>query len=191
MKKDPIGKAILDFAQTGISKDIIVRSDLCDDDEMPSGYLFRSYDEMPKLEQLALSQCEGSILDVGAAAGCHTKHLQDVGKDVKAIDISRGAVEYMNSIGLNAELIDFYQESRTYDTLLLLMNVMGIAGRLSNLRTMLEKAKSLLNEGGKILCDSSDIRYLYQDDDGGMWVDLSSEYYGNFKFQKVNYTSSF
>jgi hypothetical protein len=47
----------------------------------------------------------------------------------------------------------------------------------------LNHAKSLLNPGGSILCDSSDIKYLYEDEEGALWMDLNSEYYGNFKFQ--------
>jgi len=65
----------------------------------------------------------------------------------------------------------------------MLMNGIGIAGTLSNLENTLSHAKSLLNEGGKILCDSSDIKYLYEDEDGALWVNLNQEYYGNFRFQ--------
>ena len=43
--------------------------------------------------------------------------------------------------------------------------------------------KRYSNQGGKILCDSSDIRYLYEDEDGALWVDLNTEYFGNFRFQ--------
>jgi hypothetical protein len=63
------------------------------------------------------------------------------------------------------------------------MNGIGIAKTLDNLEATLVKAKGMLNENGKILCDSSDIKYLYEDDEGGMWVDLNTTYYGNFKFQ--------
>jgi hypothetical protein len=65
----------------------------------------------------------------------------------------------------------------------MLMNGIGIAGTLANLEKTLTHAKSLLNEGGKILCDSSDIKYLYEDEDGSLWVNLNQEYYGNFRFQ--------
>ena len=63
------------------------------------------------------------------------------------------------------------------------MNGIGIAKNLANLENTLLRAKGMLNENGKILCDSADIKYLYEDNDGGMWVDLNTTYYGNFKFQ--------
>ena len=63
------------------------------------------------------------------------------------------------------------------------MNGIGIAGSLANLDATLVHAKKLVTARGKIICDSTDIKYLYEDDNGGMWVDLSSEYYGNFQFQ--------
>jgi hypothetical protein len=63
------------------------------------------------------------------------------------------------------------------------MNGIGIAGTLSNLEKTLLHAKKLLNAGGKIYCDSSDIKYLYQDEDDSLWINLNAEYYGNFKFQ--------
>lgn len=65
----------------------------------------------------------------------------------------------------------------------MMMNGIGIAGKLSNLNDFLLKVKSLLNPGGQLLFDSSDVKYLYEDEDGSLLVDLNSEYYGNFKFQ--------
>ncbi len=181
---DPMGQAIVDFAETGIDQDIIVSSDLCEDDVISSAYLFRSYDDMPEIEQVALNRCVGKILDIGAGAGVHAQYLKEQGKDVSCIDISPLSVQHTTSIDISSRIFNFYDlKDEKYDTLLLLMNGIGIAGTLSNLEHTLLKAKSLLNEGGKVLCDSSDIKYLYEDDEGGMWVDLNTTYYGNFKFQ--------
>ncbi|MBP6091456.1 MAG: methyltransferase domain-containing protein [Crocinitomicaceae bacterium] len=183
-KTDPVGVAILDYAATKKAKDIIVCSDICEDDIIPIEVLFRSYDEMPELEKAALDEAEGKVLDVGAGTGVHAIELLDRGCEVSTIDISEGAVEYMKSIGLNARKMDFFDvKDEKYDTILMMMNGIGIAGTLSNLEKTLSHAKSLMNEGGKILCDSSDIRFLYEDEDGALWVDLNTEYYGNFRFQ--------
>lgn len=181
---DPIGKAILDYAKTKKPDDIIVTSDICEDDIIPIEVLFRNEDEMPELEIVALNEANGKILDVGAGAGAHTSYLKNLGKDVTAIDISEGAVEFMLSQGLNAKKTNFYNlKNEKYDSILMLMNGIGIAGKLSNLENTLIQAKNLLNKGGRLLCDSSDIKYLYEDEDGSMWVNLNSEYYGNFRFQ--------
>ena len=182
--KDPLGQAIVDFDKLGIDEDIIVSSDICEDDVIQSSYLLRSFEDMPKIEQIALSLCKGSILDVGAGAGIHASYLQDKGNNVSCIDFSPLAVKYMKSQGLNAECIDFFKlDNQKYDSILMLMNGIGVAETLEKLSNTLLKAKSLLKEDGKIICDSSDIKYLYGDDEGGMWVDLNSTYYGNFKFQ--------
>ncbi len=184
---DPIGKAILDYAATKKPADIIVSSDICEDDIIPVEVLFRTYEEMPELEQLALEQAKGKILDVGAAAGVHASELVDRGFEVQAIDISEGAVNFMKNKGLEARKMNFFDVSNEkYDTILMLMNGIGIAGKLSNLEDTLKHAKSLLKSGGKLIFDSSDIKYLYEDEDGSLWIDLNSEYYGNFRFQ-MNY----
>lgn len=181
---DPVGQAILDFAQNDYDENIIVSSDICDDDVIPVAMLFRSYDEMPELEQVALSMCSGKILDIGAAAGVHATYLQNNGHEIEAIDISPGSVAHMQSKGIRARQQNFFElESGQYDTLLLLMNGLGIAGTLANLDATLIHAKKLVTAHGKIICDSTDIKYLYEDNNGGMWVDLSSEYYGDFHFQ--------
>jgi hypothetical protein len=181
---DPVGTAILDYASTKKPNDIIVGSDICEDDIIPIEVLFRKMDEMPELEQIALEAAKGKILDVGAGAGVHSLELQDRGFEVFPVEVSDGAVRYMKQVGLNARKINFFDlKDEQYDTILMMMNGIGIAGTLANLEKTLIQAKSLLAEGGKILCDSSDIKYLYEDEDGALWVDLNSEYYGNFRFQ--------
>lgn len=181
---DPIGQAILDFAATKKSVDIIVSSDLCDDDVIESSYLLRTWNEMPDIERIAIQQCNGKILDVGAGAGIHSKELMNRGMAVEAIDISEGAVQYMNKNDIKARKINFLDiKDEQFDTLLFMMNGIGIAGNLANLESFLSHAKSLLTENGKIICDSTNIIYLYEEDDGSMWLDLNAEYYGNFNFQ--------
>ncbi len=181
---DPMGVAILDCHQNGKSADIVVVSDICEDDVIPLEILFRSYEEMPELEKIALNKAQGNILDVGAGAGSHALYLQQKGKSVQAIDISAGAVEFMKSQGVNARQIDLFDlKEEQFDTIYMLMNGIGIAGTLSNLENTLLHLKSLLNSGGKLYCDSSDIRYLYEDEEGALWIDLNTEYHGNFRFQ--------
>ena len=181
---DPIGKAILDYVKTNKPDDIIVSSEICEDDIIPIEVLFRTLDEMPELEVCAIKKATGKVLDVGAGAGVHALEMKKNGCDVLAIDISKGSVEYLKTKGLNVQQIDFFDlKDQKFDTITMLMNGIGIAGSLSNLEKTLEHAKSLLNTGGKILCDSCDIRYLYEDEDGALWVNLNTEYYGNFRFQ--------
>lgn len=181
---DPMGQAIIEYAQSEKEENIIVLSDLCDDDFIPVSYLFREFDTMPVLEQLALGRCTGKVLDVGAAAGMHAQFLIEKGLDVDAIDISENSVNHLKNSGLNAKQINFFDfNEKGYDTLLFLMNGIGIAKNLENLEKTLLHAKGMLSKNGKILCDSADIKYLYEDNEGGTWVDLNTTYYGNFNFQ--------
>ena len=106
---DPIGQAILDYAQFKKPFDIIVSSDLCDDDIIPIEVLFRNEAEMPELELTALDLCRGHVLDIGAGAGVHAIALQDRGHKVSAIDVSAGAVAYMSQNGISAQKVDFYR----------------------------------------------------------------------------------
>ncbi len=185
MSNDPIGAAIQEYAETGVNHDIIVKSEICDDDVIPSSYLFRSFEEMPAIEQLALSKCSGKILDVGAGAGIHAKYLKDKVTSVQCIDTSEGAVDYLRKQNIQADSISFMNVQGKYDTILLMMNGIGIAGRLELLDSFLIKAKSLLNIGGQLIFDSTNIKYLYENEDGSIWTDLANSYYGNFRFQMI------
>jgi cyclopropane fatty-acyl-phospholipid synthase-like methyltransferase len=181
---DPFGKAILEFHKSGKPKDIVVSSDLTEDDIIPVEVLFRSFEEMPSLEKKALAMVQGKVLDVGAGAGPHTTYLMNQGFSVKAIDRSPGAVEYLKNQGIYAECKHVLEvRNETFDTILLLMNGLGIAGKKNALVPFLNHLKTLLNPQGQILCDSSDVKFLYEEEDGSYWMDPNSEYYGDFNFQ--------
>lgn len=184
--KDPMGAAIADYFNHHKANRLQVFSSQFDEDEIPVRQLFRSAKTMPLLERTALQLANGSILDVGAGSGCHAIALQEMGKDVCAIDISPLSVEVMKQRGVtNARLINLFDEQfvDTFDTILMLMNGSGIIGRLENMPAFFRRMKMLLRPGGCILMDSSDLRYLFEDEDGSFEIDLAGDYYGEIDFQ--------
>lgn len=181
--KDIFGKALLDYQNNNYSEDIITWTNISDEDELPLPYLFRTYKDMPKLEQYALQLAKGHILDVGCGAGSHSLYLQEKGFSVKAIDISKGAVKVAQERGVNdVSQTAVLDVTETFDTILLLMNGTGIFQQLSQVATYLKHLKSLLNPNGQILIDSSDISYMYEDDDGGLWIDTNANYFGELDY---------
>lgn len=185
-REDPMGAAIRDYFRQRKSAQLKVLSSLFDDDEMPVPHLFRSYHEMPPLEQRALNEARGKVLDVGAGAGCHALALQERGLDVTAVDISPLSCETMKERGVaNVECVNIFNQrfQERFDTLLLLMNGTGIAGKLSRLPQLLSRLKQLMNPGAQILIDSSDLRYVYEDENGVLDVDFNGAYYGEVDYQ--------
>jgi SAM-dependent methyltransferase len=181
--KDLFGKALLDFQNGNYSEDITTSTNISDEDVLPLPYLFRDYKDMPKLEQKALKLSKGSVLDVGCGSGSHSIYLQKKGFKVKAIDISKGAIEVSKQRGvLRADVLNILDEPETFDTILLLMNGTGIFQELTQVSKYLSHLKSLLNPNGQILIDSSDIKYMYEDEDGGYWMDMNSSYYGELDY---------
>ncbi|MBB1151189.1 class I SAM-dependent methyltransferase [Myroides sp. NP-2] len=185
--KDLIGQAILDYQLTQKPAVILTETDISEAEEMDVSYWFRSYKEMPELEQLALKKSKGKILDIGCGAGSHALYLQEKNLDVTAIDISPKAVEACQLRGVKkVQLLNVLDlKDQQYDTLLLLMNGTGIFGRLIHITRYLEHLKSLLTPTGQILIDSSDLIYMFdEDEDGGKWIPMDNkDYYGELVFQ--------
>ena len=182
---DPMGAAIYDYYLKGEADTLIVHSSMFEDDEIPTEDLFRSFDDMPELEKIALEEAQGRILDVGAGSGCHSIALQTMGKEAVAIDISPLSVEVMKRRGVDARNVNLYDESFTdkFDTILMLMNGTGIIGTLENMSAFFARIRQLLSPGGSLLIDSSDLRYLFEEEDGSLMIDLADDYYGLLDYQ--------
>ena len=186
--KDPMGAAILDFQKQGKAARLRVLSSMFEEDEMPVTHLFRSVPEMPVLEQKALQLAKGRVLDIGAGSGCHTLALQEKGFTVKAIDISPLSCEAMKLRGVkDAECINLFDDhlGTGFDTILLLMNGTGIAGKIEHLPALFQRLKALLNPSGQILIDSSDLKYIYENEDGSFDINLNGAYYGEVDYQMI------
>ncbi len=164
MAKDIFGQALWDHFKTTKPAKLFINNKYGPKEEMPLDVYFRGEEDMPDLELLALSKCRGRVLDIGAGAGSHALVLQQRGVDVTAMDISGRAVDIMLERGVRQAFEqDIYAYAgEKYDTLLLLMNGIGLTGNIQQLRVFLQHTKKLLKPGGQLLFDSSDIAYLYE-----------------------------
>ncbi|MBD0400517.1 bifunctional 2-polyprenyl-6-hydroxyphenol methylase/3-demethylubiquinol 3-O-methyltransferase UbiG [Flammeovirga sp. EKP202] len=183
--KDAMGAAIAAYEEDR-NEDYCVKvySDFSEPDDIPVPLLFREEKDMPEIETLALDQCKGKILDVGAGAGSHALALQKRGRDVTAMDISSLAVDTMKKRGIQnviaGNIYDY--DGQKFDTLLMLMNGIGLVGTLEGLAEFLVKAKNFIQKDGQIIFDSSDIIHLFEDEDGSYLIDLTAEYYGQIQY---------
>jgi hypothetical protein len=185
-KSDPMGQAIYNYAFSNDNTPINVLSQVVEDEELPPDYFFRNFNEMPQLERIALKMSKGKILDIGAGAGCHSVYLQKSGKDVTALEVSQLCCNVLNNRGIkkiiNSDILSFSDER--FNTLLLLMNGIGISKNISGLRELLTHLKNLLLPNGSILVDSSDLIYLYQEENGSFLIDINAKkYYGEIEYQ--------
>ena len=186
MAKDILGRALLDYQSGKYLEDIKTYSSLDEEDIIPIPYLFRDFKKMPSLEQKALKLCKGNILDIGCGAGSHSLYLQKKGFAVTALDQSPGAIETCKLRGIEHTVLQGIQDFKLqkYDTLLMLMNGIGIVGKLKYIDQFFTHLKSILNPKGQILLDSSDIIYMYdEDEDGGYWIPDNQNYYGEVTFE--------
>ena len=184
--KDSFGKGLLSYYNGNVQAKFSVYSDSADTERWPISTFFRKFENMPKNEQIALSDCIGRVLDIGAGAVSHSLWLNERNHKVTSIDISEGAVEVMKKRGLDdVRLVDYFDFSgEKYDTLLLLMNGIGIIQTLDRLPEFFAKAKELLTDKGCILLDSSNLIYLFMDEDGTAMIKLNSDkYYSEIEYR--------
>ncbi len=186
---EPLGDAMMDYHRGDTTTTIIVLSDLEDPLEEPVSTFFRDPDAFPALETAALNICTGRVLDIGAGSGCHALVLQEMGLDVVAIDIIPQAVEIMTDRGVrDARCADVYNlrviEGDRFDTLLMMMNGIGIVGTVKGLRRFLVHAKKLIKPDGSLILDSNDLRPAVTPDEIAARLAVGPRtYFGEVKYQ--------
>lgn len=182
--QDPFETAFYAYLNGDMRAEVLVHCNKGDDEIISISYFFRDHSAMPELEKKALSLCSGKILDIGAGSGSHSLHMASLGLDVSSLDISPGFADVMQKRGLknviNSDIFD-YREGK-YDTLLMLMNGIGFTKTFNGVSRFLKQAKGMLNPGGQLLLDSSDLLYLYEDDDGSYTINLNDRYYGEVEY---------
>mgnify|MGYP000914022949 CR=1 FL=1 len=180
--RDVYGEALAEyFEKQELSTPLYLHSTYGDIEEMPIEVFFRDPEEFPELEFIALSLCDGKVLDVGAGVGAHALYLQQKDFDVTALEISATACTIMQQRGVQKIVQEnFYNlKDAQYDTLLFLMNGIGLAGTVDGFRQLLAHSKTLLSDRGQLLFDSSDISYLYDE----YRIQRPSYYFGEIGFQ--------
>ncbi len=180
-KKDPLGTMMLDYLNGSRQSCVEVESSTLDMWKMSGDVMFRTFKNMNRIEHKALSLCRGNILDIGAGSGCHSLYLQKKGRRVDALDMSPGCIEVMKKRNLPHVIHGnlFSVKNKSYDTLLMLMNGLGICGSLDGLNLFLQFIKPILAEDGQVIADSTDLASLYNPET----LSLQDEaYYGETEF---------
>ncbi len=177
---DIYGQALADYFYRRKSHPLWVHTSYGTREEIPTAWFFRSPNEFPDLEQYALSLCQGVVLDIGAGVGPHALALQQQNSVVTAIEASTLATEIMIDRGVkrlqNINYLDY--SAPRVDTILMLMNGIGLVESLAGLSNFLQWAKNQLQPKGQLLFDSSDIAYLFNRTDFP-----KDYYYGEVQFQ--------
>ena len=169
--REPHAQALRDYFNGATEGTIVVHSDLGEREELPVALFFRGPDELFPFERAALELCRGRVLDIGAGTGVHSLYLQERGHDVVAIDVLPEAVDIMRRrgvkdarlIGIHEALADWTDER--FDTVLMMMNGIGILGTLDGLDDFLSRVPRLLAPEGQILLDSGPARIVGEPDD--------------------------
>jgi len=119
------------------------------------------------VDRVAVTLVRGRVLDVGAGVGAVSLALQEAGVSVTAVEVIPEAADIMEKRGVKevvrGSVLDLPPDP-TFDTLLLLMNGVALAGTLAGLSPLLDSLKGFLAPGGQVLLDSTDL--LARDPEG-------------------------
>jgi SAM-dependent methyltransferase len=154
----PLEEALRDFRGGDPSATVVVRTDVGGAEEMPVAIFFRAPEDMGAVEAAALRLAGGRILDLGAGPGAHALPLVRRGLAVTAVEIlpqARAALREAGVADVRADVAALEAGER-FDTVLVLMNGLGLCESLQGLGPFLERLAGALEEGGQILADSTD-----------------------------------
>jgi SAM-dependent methyltransferase len=178
----PLGAALAAFHDRGEDVAVTVRNDFGQTEDIRASFFFRAEEAFEEWESIALRQCGPRVLDVGAGVGAHALALQARGHEVTALDVIPEAVRIMRERGVEDAregTIFEIPSAEAYDTIILLMNGSMIAETLSGLDRLLGAAVAVLEPGGALILDSTDLRDGPDADDAG----TDDSYLGELHYQ--------
>jgi len=179
---NPHGQALLSYWNGDKEATIGIQMEDGSITQMPIEIYFRKQSDFPKIEEIALNLCKGTVLDIGAGAGAHCLELQERGFKVLGLDIAPEAVKIMKEQGVKKVVCnDFltFTPNQTFDTLLFLMNGIGVAGNLEGLSRYLQHAHSMTHACSQLILDSSDLRY------NELKLEYGTSYFGEITYQLI------
>ena len=155
--QDAFGQQLLaQFNSETRTAELIEREDKFIDTGSEAGMYFFDYEQWSPVEQKAISQVKGRVLDIGCGAGRHSLYLQQKGFEVTAIDNSPGAIEVCKLRGLKnalaksiAEIDDF--EPNSFDTVLMMGNNFGLFGDAENAKLLLKKLYRITSADAQVI----------------------------------------
>jgi SAM-dependent methyltransferase len=181
----PLAHALRAYQDGRNDARLVIRTDLGTREEWPVSLFFRTADEFPPLEREALRHCGRRVIEVGAGAGPHALALQREGHEVLAVESLPEIAGLLAERGVEKVTIRPLDDiaARTADTVLMLMNGLGLAGTLEGLQHMLKSAARLLAPEGRIVADSTDPRHFLEIDEGEPAFGQDGRYGGEVQFQ--------
>lgn len=181
----PLAAAMQAYLKGDRDARLRVRTDLGTTEDWPAALFFRTQDQFPEIEREALDLCGARVIDVGAGAGPHALELRRRGHDVLAVESIPEIASILTERGLERVTVSGLEDLRagSADTVLMLMNGLGLAGTLEGLVPLLRSAARLLAPGGRLVADSTDPRHFLELDDGDPIVGQDGRYGGEVQFQ--------
>lgn len=181
----PLADALRAYQDGRTDARLVVRTDLGTREEWPAALFFRTPAEFPPLEREALRHCGRRVIEVGAGAGPHALALLREGHEVLAVEALPEIAALLAERGVETVTVRPLDDlpAGAADTVLLLMNGLGLAGTLEGLQPLLESAARLLAPGGRIVADSTDPRRFLEIDDEEPVVGQDGRYGGEVQFQ--------
>jgi len=155
----PLDEALRAYRSGDTQATLVMRTDVAGSEDVPVSLFFREPAALGAVESAALRLAWGRVLDLGAGPGALAGPLVRSGLDVTAVEILPQALAALRERGVpdvREGGLEVLGPEERFDTVLVLMNGLGLAGTLEGLGPFLARLAAATTEGAQILADSTD-----------------------------------